>query len=260
MQALNEHFIVLRTYSYNHILYINTVYFNNPNHMIDEILNSQTVWRGRDHTEGFKNECQKGLDTGFHALNQVLQFSGWPHDGITEIIAPHEGVGELSILLPALSCISQNQYIVWINPIFKLYGPALQEQGMYLPHQVCLTPKANDLLWSTEQSLRSSSCGAIILWPQRLPNASQYRRLQMLCVEYQTPLFMMLKQAPKQSVCRLRIQVIRKNLGQLNLTLLKCQHTRATPDVQVALKHINHWRYPLTLEPKPTNYKHARVQ
>lgn len=218
--------------------------------MLNDILNNPAIWTGRECRTQYSGAQKHGLDTGFHALNQVLPFSGWPCDGITEVISPYSGMGELSLLIPCLSHISQEEYIIWINAIHSPHGPALKEQSVHLPHLACLTPKSSDILWCAEQSLRSPCCGAIVMWPQRFPNSSSYRRLQMLCAEHQTPLFIILSKAPKQSGCRLRIQITQRHLNHITLTLLKCQHTWATPSVNIALDNIEFWRYPQTLKPK----------
>ena len=43
------------------------------------------------------------LASGFPRLDAELPGGGWPRGALTELLAEHEGIGELGLLLPALA-------------------------------------------------------------------------------------------------------------------------------------------------------------
>jgi hypothetical protein len=118
--------------------------------------------------------------TGFAALDALLPGGGWPVGAITELMPEAQGIGELSLLLPALAQLSRaNRYIVWIAPPCLPYPPALEQHGLMLERLLLVqTRDAQAVLWAAEQALRCPAIGAVLAWPAALDDR-RVRRLQL---------------------------------------------------------------------------------
>ena len=120
------------------------------------------------------------LPTGFTQLDAVLPNGGWPVGAVTELMPETQGIGELSLLLPALAQLSRaGQYLVWISPPCLPYPLALEQHGLVLDR--LLLVRAHDthtVLWAAEQALRCPAIGAVLAWPAALDDR-RVRRLQL---------------------------------------------------------------------------------
>jgi hypothetical protein len=137
------------------------------------LLEHPALWRGRSAAR------TETLPTGFDALDECLPGRGWPRTGLTEILVPRFGVGELYLLLPALAALTHRstaRWCVWVTPPLDPYAPALLAHGMSLEH--VLVARASMAMWAFEQSLGSGACDAAMAWAQRL-RAREIRRLQL---------------------------------------------------------------------------------
>lgn len=117
---------------------------------------------------------------GVPGLERQLPGGGWPLGCITEVINTGMGIGEVSLLLPALARLSrQGETVVLVAPPFVPYAPALQQAGVDMAHILWVDARDEaDAVWAAEQSLRSGSCGAVLVWPGRADNTA-LRRLQL---------------------------------------------------------------------------------
>ena len=130
------------------------------------------------------------LPTGFAALDRHLPGGGWPRRAITEILVDHYGVGELSLLMPALVRLSTlasrtKRWIVWIAPPYVPYAPALLFSGIDLSRVLLVEPQRErkDVLWAVEQALRSGSSIAVLAWLEEASNMV-LRRFQLAAEEH----------------------------------------------------------------------------
>jgi hypothetical protein len=143
---------------------------------LNTLLQHPAIWRGDQCAE----IVQPGISTGFAELDSLLPGGGWPVGALTEIITDQEGVGELRLALPALSNLSQSgRWLTWVAPPHIPYAPALSAAGIRLSRLLIARPTdIKDILWATEQALRSGQCGAVLAW---LPAAADraLRRLQL---------------------------------------------------------------------------------
>ena len=141
---------------------------------LDVLLQNAAIWRGSENSRA----CAPAIASGFAALDERL--GGWPQAALVELIPQREGVGELSILLPALAKLSAEQrWIAFVNPPYIPYAPAFAAAGLDLAQVVVIRARGNaDTLWSTEQSLRSGACSAVLAWPGFLTERA-IRRLQL---------------------------------------------------------------------------------
>ncbi len=149
------------------------------NQPIENLLRHRHLWRAAD---GLQSE-RGTLTTSFPQLDALLAGGGWPMDGLTEILGEVSGVGELRLLLPALSELSRRQarWIAWVAPPWLPYAPALAAAGVDVSRVLLIHPKHHqDLLWATEQALKSGTCSAVLSWPDpRHLRSADLRRLQL---------------------------------------------------------------------------------
>ncbi|UCH48214.1 MAG: translesion DNA synthesis-associated protein ImuA [Betaproteobacteria bacterium] len=141
---------------------------------LDTLLHNAAVWRGSEHSRAES----ESIPSGFDAFDNVL--GGWPLGALIELIPRREGIGELSLLLPALARLSKDErWIALINPPYIPYAPALFHAGIDLAKIVVIrAPGTADVLWSMEQALRSGTCSAVLGWPAAMTEQA-IRRLQL---------------------------------------------------------------------------------
>ncbi|MDE2219969.1 MAG: translesion DNA synthesis-associated protein ImuA [Gammaproteobacteria bacterium] len=120
------------------------------------------------------------LATGFAALDAVLPGGGWPVGAITELMPETQGIGELSLLMPALAQLGRaGRYLAWIAPPCLPYPPALAQHGLALERLLLVQARdARAVLWAIEQTLRCPAIGAVLAWPASLDDR-RVRRLQL---------------------------------------------------------------------------------
>jgi hypothetical protein len=149
---------------------------------IAEIAQSQRhvapLWRGRDVVR--PDVCP----TGHASLDALLPGEGWPVGAVAELIAAVEGIGELTLPLPALKHLcAQRRQIVFVSPPHIPYAPALARAGLPL-HLILWIDAARDedARWAAEQTLREGAAGAVLLWSETAADKA-LRRLQLAAEE-----------------------------------------------------------------------------
>lgn len=196
--------------------------------------------------------------SGFGLLDATLPGGGWPAQGLTELLLPHAGVGELRLLAPALAALqAAGQGTIWFDPPAEPDAWALQglgigtQQLVVVRSRVPLKGKARtqlpaaDILWALEQALLSGSGGALLAWlPVRLP-AEALRRLQLAAQAHAGPAFLLREAEARQrpSMAPLRLLLASAGPDALRVHLLK---RRGPPLAQ-----------PLTLALPPVLAPHA---
>lgn len=200
----------------------------------------------------------RGLATGFAELDRALPQHGWCGDGLNELLGNEQGVGEFSLLLPALRRVcAEGKGVLLANPPFVPYAPALAQAGLAFAHLIVVRQADTDnLYWAAEQALRSRACGAVVVWSdesvRRLPDL-MLRRLQMAahngsCAGF---LFRPRRAREQPSPAPLRI-VYAAQQGVLELTLHKCRGQAGTPRVRV-----QPWRHAWATRPLPASTPHV---
>jgi hypothetical protein len=118
--------------------------------------------------------------SGFAELDASLPGGGWPVGAIAELMSDTIGIGELSLLVPALSRLARaGRYIAWIAPPYLPYAPALAQRGLPLERVLLIrTRSLQQSLWATEQALRCPAIGAVLGWPAYIVDKN-VRRLQL---------------------------------------------------------------------------------
>lgn len=188
---------------------------------LEHLVAHPHIWRAREMASE-----RPVLGTGHEALDRVLPGGGWPRDAITEIFLDRYGIGELSLLMPALAVLShEERWIVWVDPPFIPYAPALARFGIDLDRLLLVHAK-REALWAVEQALRSESSIAVLAWLDRA-NDKALRRLQLAAEERLcwAVLFRPLEALHERSPAALRMQLSREE-GQIRLDILKCRGRR----------------------------------
>lgn len=146
---------------------------------LDALLERADIWRGGRHALREKT-TPSGLSSGIEALDTELPGGGWPQGALTELLSDHHGIGELSLLMPALASLSRTgRWIAWVSPPYLPYAPALAAAGLDLTRVLIVqADDADDALWALEQLLRSGVCGAALAWPTII-DTRRLRRLQL---------------------------------------------------------------------------------
>ena len=167
-----------------------------------------------------------GLSTGFRDLDQALPGQGWPGASLTEILVEQEGVGELSLLMPALATLSvEHRWIAWIAPPHIPYGPALAAHGVDLSRVLLVHARpGRDACWALEQALGSGTCSSVLAWPGSNLDGRLLRRLQLAAESGQTTgfLFRSVENIHEPSTAALRL-ALKSTAEGLQVRVLKCR-------------------------------------
>ena len=183
---------------------------------LTRLLEHPAIWRGRSAAH------QRGLPTGFAALDAYLPGYGWPRTGLIEILVSRFGSGELYLLLPALAALTRTaaaRWCVWVAPPLMPFAPALVSQGIVLD-RVAVVGGARPL-WALEQVLGSGACDVALAWA-RQPKAREIRRLQLAAERGRTlgVLFRPRRAAREATAAVLRLSLEPITAG-VRITLLK---------------------------------------
>lgn len=198
---------------------------------VDALLKaSPALWRGG----AMPQATSAVIPTGFEALDSALPAGGWPATGIVEVLHAQHGLGELSLLLPALAACSRRGPVAVIAPPQPLYAPALAQAGVVLESLLWLaTNHEKDTAWTLETALRSQACQLVIAWPGRLrPEA--VRRLQVAAAEGRTLGVLMRPDGRSAPNVHLRIRLECDANGQAWAMIDKARGSHARPRVPIS--------------------------
>ncbi|MDX1734461.1 MAG: translesion DNA synthesis-associated protein ImuA [Halioglobus sp.] len=143
------------------------------NDVLEQIINRNDTWRGQRSclAAGIRPangdyRTAGGLPTGYSTLDDALQQGGWPLDGTVELLSDGCGLGAMGLFLPAMEQLSEQQrWQVFFAPPYIPYAPLLEARGIDSGQVLLVHPQnKEDLLWATEQALRSTTCSAVFSW------------------------------------------------------------------------------------------------
>jgi hypothetical protein len=157
-----------------------------PAHLsaLQSALHHPRVWQASQSPSIAKGA---GVSTGFVALNRELPEAGWSRGALIEIHHATDGIGELSLLLPAIASMTQQrQSIAWILHGQHAHIPnaqaLLQAQVDLSKLIVVRAPQLADYHWACEQAMRSGAFSAVVCSLDTQMDYAQLRRLQLACV------------------------------------------------------------------------------
>jgi len=201
---------------------------------LETVLKHPGVWRRSASAQ----HHVRTVPTGLAELDAQLPGGGWPCGSLSEILFAYDGLGELSLLLPALSELTRkNQRVVLVAPPYIPYAPALAAHGLDLRYVVQIDAQAGDGAWSAEQCLRSGSCGAVLSWMQQA-DYTQLRRLQLAAESGDALAFLFrpARAADKASPAALRLQ-LHANAENVDIEILKCRAQLDRPHLTRLRRH-----------------------
>lgn len=195
----------------DNILYINTVrllFTMSESEIITRLKQQGRVWSG--------NQCysalpHKVIPTSYELLDEHLPGGGWPVGGVVEIQYPHNNMGELRIVLPALKYLKQQdkRWQIWLNPPGQPHGPGLASWGVPLDQTlICMDLNKKEFKWTLDQCVQHNGCSALLAWTEYMEPA-QLRRLQLASETRDITVFLFrpIKKANNLSYTRLKLQV-----------------------------------------------------
>jgi len=132
------------------------------------------------HDGEWRRSLHQAAPSGFAELDATLPGGGWPMGAIAELMPETTGMGELSLLVPALSELAHaGRYIAWIAPPYLPYAPALIQWKLPLKYLLIVqTRSLQESLWAAEQALRCPALGAVLSWSCEIADKN-VRRLQL---------------------------------------------------------------------------------
>jgi len=189
------------------------------------------VWRGAGG-----RSAHAILPTGFTALDSRLPGSGWPRGALIEIFVSRYGIGELTVLIPALAALTRPvlgevpKWVAWIAPPFIPYAPALTQRGVRIERLLLIHPSTGgkDRLWAIEQVVRSGTSIGVLAWLAEADDVV-LRRLQLATEEREcwTVLFRPTEALQARSPAALRIRLSQFSGKQfsegIRVEILKCR-------------------------------------
>jgi protein ImuA len=209
----------------------------------------------------------------FPELDNQLPGGGWPLGMVTELIARNPGVGELRLLIPMLRQLTlERKVVIMLAPPLIPYAPALAGFGIDLNYLIIIqAPNAADRLWAVEQTLKSTSFGALLAWlPQDRTRPEHLRRMQLAAQSSRGPVFLFRELAAQfdSSPAPLRLLLLPRPEQCLAVQLLKRRGPLLADPILIRLPQP-----PLALRPrmgqpapaerthrKPMQGLHARME
>ena len=174
--------------------------------------------------------------SGSASLDAVLPGGGWQSGTVVELMPTAEGIGELRLLMPALAKITHSErHVAMVAPPYIPFAPALLQHGLRLEHfWIIRAQTAADILWSTEQTLRCKSFGAVLAWPLTIRDR-EVRRLQLAAEAGSSIGFVYRSPAAvrESSPAAVRLQLKADASGQLHVDVIKCRGARGGLSVDI---------------------------
>jgi cell division inhibitor SulA/protein ImuA len=191
-----------------------------------QILTHPAIWRGSQAAP------RAAISTGFAALDACLPGRGWPRAGLIEILREGSGLGEISLILPALANLlsrREARWCAWVAPAglgstpLEPYAPALAAAGLALDRMLVVRPDVRlptAPLWAFGEALRSGACEAALAWLH--PRMLELRRLQLAAERGRTLGILFRDRCAASEPSAATLRVLLEHTGQgMRLTILK---------------------------------------
>jgi len=218
-----------------------------------EVLARPDIWRG----DCFPGASLLVLPSGFAALDAELPGGGWPRGALTELLVDGTGLGEVSLLLPALRALCGNAgkgdeggWSLLVAPPHPPHAPAWAAAGVDLARLIVVAPAAgqhaaSDALWAMEQALASAAPRAVLGW-SAVADTRAVRRLQVAAGGSGALAFLLrpLRAATESSAAPLRLRLSAAPWGRLGVQLIKRRGPPLTQSLWLTLPRPGtfHWR------------------
>jgi hypothetical protein len=185
-----------------------------------EILVRPDIWRGDRLAEA----PLPTVPSGFAALDAQLPGGGWPRGALTELLVDGVGLGEMSLLISALTNVrAAGAWALLVAPPYPLHAPAWAAAGIDLTCLAVVSPASEcDALWAMEQALASGAARAVLGWASHA-DARALRRLQVAAVAGSALAFLFRpsRVAADASAAPLRLVLAARSDDVLSVRMLK---------------------------------------
>src|SRR3546814_107470 len=105
------------------------------------------------------------LSTGFTQLDNELPGRGWPIGTLIEITLNRPGIGELSLLQPALAQLESERSVMLIQPPCVPQFQCWANWGLDAQRLLWIQAGTlNDTLWACDKALQHNACSALLCW------------------------------------------------------------------------------------------------
>ncbi len=196
----------------------------------------------------FVDAALPAIGSGFAALDAELPGRGWPRGALTELLCDGIGLGEVSLLQPALKQLCANDgWLVLIAPPHGLQASAWRAAGIPLERLLIVNAVSGrqgtrDVLWAAEQAFNSDAPAAVVCWSS-MANARAVHRLQLAATASHAAgfLFRPSRAASDSSAAPLRLQLGNAN-NMLGIRILKRRGPPATQALHLAVSRPAPWR------------------
>ena len=201
---------------------------------LSEVLARADVWRG--------DRCALAplpvVASGFAALDAELPGGGWPRGALCELLVDGCGLGEISLLLPALRAVrEEGGWSLLVAPPHALHAPAWAAAGADLARLAVVSPASGrDALWAMEQALVSGAPALVLGWAAHA-DARALRRLQVAAAGGRSLalLFRPLRAAGEASPAPLRLMLTAGVEGRLAAHLVKRRGPPSATPIELVL-------------------------
>lgn len=140
-----------------------------------DVLARGDIWRG-DALATLPGQC---IPSGHAVLDEELPGGGWPCGNLTEFLVDRSGIGELSLLLPALvQLAAAGGWLALVAPPWLPHAPAWQAAGV-APDRLLVVRAGKEAPWCIEALLASGGFAGVLAWPGAGLDARSLRRLQV---------------------------------------------------------------------------------
>ena len=206
-----------------------------------EVLARPDVWCA----DRLASAAIPAVASGFSALDTELPGGGWPRGALTEILVDYAGLGECSLVLPALGRMrEEGRWSLLVSPPHRPHGPAWAAWGVDLARLAVVSPeRSRDALWATEQALSSGALGVVLCWAKAI-DARQTRRLQVAVAGSNSLVFLFrpVQAAAEASAASLRLVLAAGSRGELAVNLLKRRGSPCVKTLHLDVPRPLKWR------------------
>lgn len=152
------------------------------NEALARLIDEGRLWRGDTPRR------VSALPTGHAALDAALPGGGWPLGGVSEILHPAPGSGELRLILPALARLTRAERpVALVAPPLIPYAPGWAQAGVVLRQLVVVGARQTERVRVACELLQAGAA-ALALWTSRL-DETDTRRLALHAEAAQAALF-----------------------------------------------------------------------
>ena len=157
------------------------------------------------------------VSSGIDVIDQLLPNGGWPIAGLVEIVVEHEHMDAVSLLMPLLAQLGQQErWIAIVTPPCQSRSRLFSDPAINPDRMLQVNPHpGRSALWTVESMLHSGNCSTVLAWPgcatelmgRRLQKAATIGRALGI-------LFQPASRAVKTSGADVRLKVEESDSGQ----------------------------------------------